>query len=275
MDNQIFWGKALDIDYYDADRKRNNKERYTAPAQPSANLFNEFANVMMSVMSQMAGMNMRGGHSGPSSGYRGGAQYNRGTRGNNRGGQRGATRGGGRGGSRGGPSGYYNTRSQYQQKPMMGGAMGMPPLGGGMVPPMGGMPPMGSQMAGPGYVQQEQPMPQPSQMNMMPPMQQPMQAPIQPQAPPKQQVEETVDSEEEFVMSLKKEEYSDHENEIGTFLYNKIEVTHGADMAGRIAGMFLDLPAEEVESILHSKESYNKYIADAENLIKQDMAGAQ
>jgi RNA recognition motif-containing protein len=256
MDARSYWGRNLDINYYDPDRKRTNREKYSQPqAAAGQNMMQEFANAMMTVFSQMQlNSRGRGGYGGPPGGYRGTGGYNRG-RGSNRGGPRGNTRGT-RGATRGYTGGYGNVRSQYE-KPMMGGPMGMPPMGG-MAPPMS------QPMPGASYGHSSNSMGQPP----MPSGQPPMASSMPPMSSQQQPAQQDADDQNDDVLKLKIEEYDQNENEIGTFLYNKIEGTHGEEMAGRIVGMFLDLPANEIYEILHSDEVYRKYISDAENLIK-------
>lgn len=262
LDSKTYWGSTLNIDYYDPDRKKNNKEKYNpSTTTTQTNMMQEFAAAMANMLAQFSNMNTRGGSNrGSTRGYH--------SRGAPRGAPRGAMRGMPRGSTRGAPrgvpgAGYYNVRSQYDHfptKPMMPNPMSMPPLGG--------MPPLGSASATPGAGYGHHPM-----HTAPPPMPTMTAAPVIMTAPIAS--EEHADDDEVNVLSLSTENYANHENEIGTFLYNKVELSHGSELAGRITGMFLDLPPEEIYQILHDDTTYQKYISDAEQLIKNEGEGGE
>jgi RNA recognition motif-containing protein len=277
MDTRVYWNKALDIDYYDPDKRRKNFEKNAPVTQANQNMIQEFANAMMTMMAQFSNLNMRnrGGYSGGPQ-YRGGSQYQgRGGRGSTRGGgpRGGASRGGRGGASRGGPGGYYGVKSQYEHpKVYMGGAMGMPGMGGmGGMGGMSGPPPVSQPMVSHGYGHMDTGMgyapPMPA---ALPPHSMPAPMPQAPIAHISQKPAPQQNDEELEVLGYSIEEIMLHENEVGTYLYNKIELSHGGDIAGRIAGMFLDLPKEEIYNIIHENEVYQKYIRDAENLIQNE-----
>jgi RNA recognition motif-containing protein len=268
MDTRIFWGRELDIDYYDPDRKKTNKEKHNpTPANNNPTLVNEFASAMMNMMTQFSSMNMRGrgGMGGHTGGYRGGNQYGgRGGKFSGRGGPRGSTRGGPRGGPRGGGYGYNNVRSQYEQPKQnyYGGAPGGVPYGA-MAPPASQ--PMHTQ----GFNQQDGGMPQQMMGSSQPPMPSNM-APMTSQPPvPAQAPADSNDNEDEVdVLAIPANKYKSYENEIGTYLYTKIEPVHNEVMAGKMTGMFLDLSEDEIYAIIHEPEVYDKYILEAIEMIK-------
>lgn len=269
MDTRTYWNRSLDIDYYDPDKRRKNFEKNAPVTQANQTMIHEFANAMMTMMAQFSNMNMRGARGGYTGGYAGGAphrgsQYGGrgGGRGSTRGGPRGSTTRGGRGAPRGAPGGYYQAKSQYEHpKAYMGGAMGMPPMGG-----MSGPPPISQPMVSHGYGHMDTGMGHAPQMVASHPSH------VMPSqmSHPTQKSATHISDEELEVLGFTVEEIPEHDNEIGTYLYNKIELSHGSNVAGRITGMFLDLPHEEIYSILHENEVYQKYVKDAEVLITSE-----
>lgn len=271
LDTRTYWGKDLDIDYYDPNRKKTNKEKYNpsstaAPSAPNQGVANEFFSAMANMMTQFSNMNMRGrgGMGGQGGNYRGGQSSNyrgRGGRGNPRG------RGGQRGGHRG-SNNYYNVRSQYDQpKPQYNGYPGAGVQSYGSMPPA--MAPATQPMQAPSYVQPEVSMPQPPMGGSMPPM-----AGQQPPAPVVQDPT-PVQDDDVNVLALPADQYKANENEIGTFLYTKIEVKHGEQMAGKMTGMFLDLSPEEIYQIIHDPATYERYIQEATEMINDEDAEEQ
>ena len=172
------------------------------------------------------------------------------------------------------------TQPPMSQPPMSQPPMTQPPMS---QPPMSQPPMSQPPMSQPPMSQPPMTQPPMSQPPMsQPPMTTPMATPMfnQPDnalpTPPMQQEELPTQSQELFeppqidVLAIPMEQYEQSENEIGTFLYNKIEVSHGSEMAGRIAGMFLDIPPEELYQILHDDDTYKRYITDAEELITNE-----
>lgn len=260
LDGRTLWGKKLAIDYYDPTAKRgpNASVKPEGAAQPQQmmDMMQQMFSMMMTTASTMA--RGRGGYnSGNQGGYnnRGNNTYNRGR--GPRGGQRGGR--GTRGSTRGGPpGGQYHVRAGYEQKPMMPGHMG-PPLGG-MIPPMAPPPSYGgmehNMVYNPG-MHSGQP------HGMQPPMQ--MNKPQQMSEPA------PVHNDESglgySVQELEDMEKDERDNILGTFLYNKLEPLRGAEEAGKIAGMFLDLPTHEICEIVATDSVFQKYLDEAVDLI--------
>ena len=143
------------------------------------------------------------------------------------------------------------TQPPMSQPPMTQPPMSQPPIS---QPPMT-QPPM--------FNQSENVMSQPPIVNNM-----------KPQPPTPSGDNEDSEKEDQLfdqgdVLKIPMDKYEESENEIGTFLYNKIELSHGSELAGKITGMFLDIPPEELYQIIHSDETYTRYIKDAEELINQ------
>lgn len=273
LDGRYIWNKNLDIDYYDNDRKKQAAAKKAPAAGISPAQTQDLMNVMMNAFS-MALSNMRGRGFGPSSnsgGYRGNtnSSYNsrgsRASRATNRG-----TRGG-RGATRGAPTSQYNVRSQYENKQMMPSHMAPPPMTT-MQPPMPPMqPPMAPIGAGPSMVPPPHfggPMHQPP--SMVPQMAPQIAAPMMGAG---HSAAASAPSAESFNVSLEELQTmgeGERDNCLGTYFYNRLEVTHGQEIAGKIAGMFLDLPFEEVFQIATAEEIFQKYVSDALELIKKE-----
>lgn len=275
LDQRYIWNRNLDIDYYDNDRKKLAAAKKAPATGISSAQTQDLMNVMMNAFS-MALSNMRGGRGGfgPSSnsgGYRGNSNssYNnrgpRASRGTNRG-----TRGG-RGGPRGAPPSQYNVRSQYENKQMMPSHMAPPPMTS-MQPPMPPMqPPMapmglGSSIAAPSHF--GGPVHQPLSMSPQVVSQTP--APMVAQSHSQVPSTPNPDAFNVSMHDLETMDSSERDNCLGTYFYNRLEVTHGQETAGKIAGMFLDLPFEEVYQIATAEEIFQKYVSDALELIKKE-----
>jgi len=253
LDGRSVWGRPLDINYYDPEAKLgpNAKSKQNANQQMQ-DLAQSFMQAMVMAASMATNMNRgRGGYGGPSQGYRGSnPNYrggSRGTRGVNRGGR------GSRGTMRGGPPGGYQVRSQYEQKPPM--------MGAHIPPPMTGMPPMG-------YTPAMHPAHSTHPHSMQVPSTQMQQIPQKMSAPAAAPV-----SDNDIGVSLDElsnMEQEERDNILGTFLYNKLEPLRGGDVAGKIAGMFLDLPTDEVYEIATQEETFQKYFGEALALIEKE-----
>lgn len=261
MDGRTYWGKILDINYYDPQARHGPNAKGKVDTTPN-NQMMEMMQQMMSIMVTTAS-NMsrgRGGYSGANQGYRGnnqGYRGGRGTRGNQRGGR------GARGSTRGGPpGGHYQVRSQYEAKPMMPTHMGVPPIGG-MAPPMAPPPTYGGHMDhGMGY-----------NPGMHSGPSHPMAAPMHVSQPVHTEPAPAHEEDEGLGYSLdelKKMDKDDKDNIIGTFLYNKLEPLRGGEEAGKIAGMFLDLPLDEVIDIATKEDVFEKYLSEALDLIANE-----
>lgn len=263
LDGRILWGRQLDINYYDSEAKYGPNAK---SKQNSSQQMQDLAQSFMQAMVMAAGManNMnrgRGGYGGQSQGgyrgnnpnYRGGS---RGGRGVNRGGR------GSRGGMRGGPPGGYQVRSQYEQKPPMMGAHMAPPMSG-----MGSMgpPPYGSMDPGMGYNPAMHPGHSHGMQAPSTQMQQTPQKMSAPAAAPSS--DNDIGASLEELNSMGQDE---RDNILGTFLYNKLEPLRGGEVAGKIAGMFLDLPTEEVYEIATQEETFQKYFGEALALIEKE-----
>mmetsp|Transcript_9131 Transcript_9131/g.8736 ORF Transcript_9131/g.8736 Transcript_9131/m.8736 type:complete len:523 (-) Transcript_9131:82-1650(-) len=302
LDGRVRWGRELNIDFYDPNKKKHNQAKNKS-AQDTATfeqMTQSLFSALAAVASQVGGGNYgrgRGGYGGSNHGYRGN-NYGRGR------GGRGSNRGrGGRG--RGGPTGGgYQARAQYDRPvmgqampPMMGappmGAppMGAPPMGAPSMgaPPMGappmGAPPMGGAPAGPppvgmpgaGAPPSSHPstgaqfgfdnnQPSMGSNQMAPPTTQPSsQSSHTPSEPAQEKTIEGYNLEQ--IEQLPQEE---RENLIGTYLYNKLEPLRGGDIAGKITGMFLDLPLTELFDISTDEATFDKYLKDAHDLIENE-----
>jgi polyadenylate-binding protein len=243
MDGRTHWGRTLDINYYDPEAKYgpNAKTKKTTQIDQEE-LAQNFMNMMSMMVSTMSG-NMRGnrgGYGGQNRGnYRGGNNYGRGSRG---------SRGMPRGGMRGAPphpgAKYNQVRSQYE-KPVMQPYMAPPPAAtyNTMEHQMGYNPPMPTNMAPPA-----------------------MQAPKAPEPQPKEP-ENGLGVTLEQLNNMEKDE---QENILGTFLYNKLEPLRGGEVAGKITGMFLDLPTNEIYEIATVDATFQKYLKDAIDLIENE-----
>lgn len=295
LDGRTRWGRELNIDFYDPNKKKHNQAKNKSAQD--ATTFDQMAHSLFSALAAVAsqaGGNYgrgRGGYGGSNHGYRGN-NYGRGR------GGRGSHRGrGGRG--RGGPTGGgYQARAQYD-RPIMGQAMppmmGAPPVGAPQMgappmgaPPMGappmGAPPMGAPPMGgppsigmPGAPPSSHP-PTGGQFGfdnnqtsmgsnqMAPPMTQPSsQASHAPSEPAQEKTIEGYNLEQ--IEQLPQEE---RENLIGTYLYNKLEPLRGGDIAGKITGMFLDLPLTELFEISTDEAIFDRYLKDAHDLIENE-----
>mmetsp|Transcript_7179 Transcript_7179/g.8091 ORF Transcript_7179/g.8091 Transcript_7179/m.8091 type:complete len:243 (+) Transcript_7179:1090-1818(+) len=199
--------------------------------------------------------------------YRGGNNNYRGGRGRGNNNYRG---GRGRGAMRGGPpGGHYQQRSQYEA-PIMQSAM----------PPMMGMPPVGPPLLGaPSAGMPPTHAPSPYGMVAQPPMQVPVnevpQQPISGMSGDGVTAKASTTPSDKVVngfslVMLQTMGDAEKENAIGTPLYNKLETLCGGETAGKITGMFLDLPIEEVFEIATDEEVFQKYYKDALNLIQSD-----
>lgn len=264
LDGRHLWGKQLDINYYDSEAKFGpNAKSKTAPNQQLQDFAQNLIQAMVMATNMSGGMNRgRGGFGGPSQNYRGSnPNYNRGSRGT-RGGMNRGTRGT-RGNMRGGPPGGYQVRSQYEQKPPMMGAHMPPPMGG--MPPMGPPPSFGGMDAGMGYNPMMHSAPTHHMQSSPSPMQQVPQKASKPA--PTQSSDNDLGVSLEELSSMDQEE---RDNVLGTYLYNKLEPLRGGDIAGKIAGMFLDLPTEEVYEIASQEETFNKYYNEALGLIEKE-----
>lgn len=235
MDGRTYWGRELDINYYDSERKKGYKAKAKTSTHNYDEMASSFMNALATFASSMGSMNRGrggyGGYGGSNQGYRGN-NYGRGGRGG-----RGTHRGRGSRGMRGGPpGGHYQVRAQYE-KPIMGAhiqpMMGMPPPG----PPPVGFPPVGPPPVGVPNAGMAQSMgtqggggfgmePAP-QVNIPPPqIHQPMQPMV---SPPAQEVSSVQSPEGEKLVEghsleqLIKMENSEKENLIGTYLYNKLD----------------------------------------------------
>jgi polyadenylate-binding protein len=259
IDGQLHWGKSLDVNYYDSEAKHGPKAKSGNNKAQMEEMTQNFMQMLGMMATTISSNNMgnrgRGGYGGPNPGYRGTNTYNRGGRGGTRGVQRGGR--GGRGQYRGGPpGGQYQVRSEYE-KPMMPSHMQAPPpmgpsVGGYQGQNMGfsGPPPMGPSSA---YT-----MPQPMMQQPVPQKTEPASAPQ-----PTNALGLSIDE----LSSMSKEE---QENVLGTFLYNKLEPLRGGDVAGKITGMFLDLPLNEIYEIATLDEVFTKYLKDAIELIENE-----
>lgn len=282
LDQRYLWNRNLDIDYYDNDRKKNAASKKAPAIGISPAQTQELMNVMINAFSVVLG-NMRGGRGGynsasSSGGYRGNqnSSYNRGSRGTNRG-----TRGtrGGRGAPRGAPTSQYNNvRSQYENKHMMPTHM-MAPMSA-MQPPIPQMQPPISQMQPPiGTIGGVSSMVPPSHfggpMHVSQPPVMPSLIPVQAPSPAMtiSHISAPEPQEESFRVTLEElqgMDDSERDNCLGTYFYNRLESLHGQDIAGKVAGMFLDLPFEEVYQIATIEEVFQKYVNDALELIKKE-----
>lgn len=287
LDGRSKWGRELDVNYYDANRKKANQAKVKTSADTQ--VFDQMAQSFMSALGAMMnqtggnfGRGGRGGYGGNNQNYRGNNNYR------GRGG-RGSHRGRGRGGVRGGhPAPAYHARSQYE-KPMMPQPMhqmmGMPPTGAPPVGPPTGMPPVGPPPTGGQFMEappqhpmpgsQMPPMTQPPPMSQPPMSQPPMSQPpmtqppsqIPAQAPPAQE-EKCIDG---FNLSqVDQMTQEERENLIGTHLYNKLDPLCGGDVAGKITGMFLDLPVPELFDISTDDATFERYLKDARDLIENE-----
>ena len=307
LDGKVRWGRELDINYYDPDAKRGHKK---AQKPQNTQNFEEMTQSFFNALINMAGsmnnnMNRgRGGYNSHNQDYRGNS-YNRGRGG--RGNYRGR---GSRGGMRGAPQGgHYNQRSQYEKPimpnsmpPMMGvpPPVGPPPVsmtpGGGAsiggphpgAPPTG-LPPahapthFGMEVSAPPTMAPQAPPAMPSHNTQAPPsmpahttqapsaMPPPMSHPPQAtEAPPMQAPVGEKELSGFTMQALEALTDDERENTIGTALYNKLDPLCGGDVAGKITGMFLDLPLEEVFEIATEEATFQKYYNDAMELIQND-----
>ena len=143
---------------------------------------------------------------------------------------------------------------------------GTPPVGmPGVGAPPPTLPPTGGQF---GFDNNQMPM---GGNQMAPPMAPPMtqpptQAPTTASSSPAQ--ERLIEGFNlEQVEQLPSEE---RENLIGTYLYNKLEPLRGGDIAGKITGMFLDLPVPELFDISTDESTFERYLKDAHELIENE-----
>lgn len=255
IDGQIHWGKPLDVNYYDSEAKLGPKAKTGNNKAQMEEMTQNFMQMLTMMATTISGNGMgnrgRGGYGGPNPGYRGTNNYNRGGRGGTRGVPRGR---GGRGQYRGGPpGGHYQVRSEYE-KPMMPPHMVAPP-------PMG--PPAGFIGHNMGY--NGPPVPNPVGHAIHQPIMQQIPKKVEPVYAPDNTNSLGVDIDE--LSNMTKEE---QENVLGTYLYNKLEPLRGGDVAGKITGMFLDLPLNEIYEIATLEEVFTKYLKDAVELIENE-----